>query len=234
MTEPPDPERDAQQPPPYWQQQYPPAQPSPGQPSSGQPGQPGALPPEPNFPPEPASPPSEPARGSISRQEPGVTRPRPPTVAEARARDKARRQAAEAEQQRVVAAERKRKRNRRLMGGAAVVGVVALVAVGYKALSGPERVSAQCIIDENGEQKIVDDDYCSRGTPGSNGIFILGGHQYRYYYGGSGTVGQRPSGGSTVQPKGTTAVTKSGSSITRGGLGSSSSGGKSSGGSGGS
>ncbi|QXQ15886.1 hypothetical protein [Skermania piniformis] len=161
----------------------------------------------------------------MRRQEPGVTQPRPPTVAEARARDKARRHAAEAQQAEEAAAARRRTRNRRLMGGAAVVGVVALVAVGYRALSSSnDDVTAHCIIDENGVQQVVDDDYCARGTPGVGGIFILGGHQYRYYYGGTGTVGQAPRGGTTVLPKGATVTTKSGSTIQRGGLGSKSGG----------
>mgnify|MGYP006876023644 CR=1 FL=1 len=173
----------------------------------------------------------------MRRQERGVTQPRPPSVAEARAREKAERQQREAQQLAQQTAERKRKRNRRLIGGAAVVGVVGVVAgLGYWALSGDD-VTAQCVQEDvNGQPVIVDDDYCdesgsrftSSGGHVSNGFFIYSGHQYRYYYGSKGSVGQRPSGGTTVKPKGATIKTKSGTTIQRGGLGSKS-GGKSSG-----
>ena len=168
-----------------------------------------------------------PARGTIRAQEPGVTRPRPPTVAEARARDKARmaREAADrfaAEQ--AANAERKRSQNRKtLMGAVAVVGVVGVVALGYQAFKSGPDVTASCV-DEN--SVVVPDDYCGRGTPGVGGIFIFAGSPYRYYYGGSpGGVGTRASGGTLTQPSGTTAKTKSGSSISRGGFGSSNAGG---------
>ncbi|MBD0323618.1 MAG: hypothetical protein ICV72_09560 [Aldersonia sp.] len=147
-----------------------------------------------------------------------MTQPRPPTVAEARAREQARRRNAELEQMQRAAAEKRRKRNRRLIGGAAVVGVVALVAVGYNVLSGNDTVTARCVVDENGQEVVVEDRYCS-GSPGMNGIFIVGGSQYRYYYGGAGTVGQTATGGSTVKPKGAEIKSTSGSTIERGGLG---------------
>lgn len=186
---------------------------------------------------DPAAKPSEPsaASGSIARQEPGVTQPRPPTVAEARARDKARRRAAEAEQAKKEAAEGKRRgRKRVLMGGAAVAGVAALVAGSYgvyRAVSGPrpQSVTARCILDGKGQQRVVEDRYCRDGRSGPNGIFLLGGQQYRYYYGGNSAVGQVPAGGSTVMPKGAEVKTKSGTVIQRGGLGSKSGSGKSGG-----
>jgi hypothetical protein len=163
-------------------------------------------------------------RGTIRSQEPGVTRPRPPTVAEARARDKARmaREVAErfaAEQ--AANAERRRAQNRKtLQGAVVVVGVVAAVALGYQVFKGNRDVTASCV-DEN--SVVVPDNYCASGTPGAGGIFIWAGSPYRYYYGGSsGGVGTRATGGTLTQPSRTTARTKSGSTISRGGFGSSS------------
>jgi hypothetical protein len=71
---------------------------------------------------------------------------------------------------------------------------------------------------EDGREVVVEDRYCS-GSSGMNGIFIVGGSQYRYYYGGSGTIGQTASGGSTVKPKGAEIKTSSGTTVQRGGLG---------------
>jgi hypothetical protein len=104
-----------------------------------------------------------------------------------------------------------------------VVGVVA--ALGYWALS-PRTTTAQCVQeDATGGPIIVPDSYCRDGSHstshgGSGGVFIYSGHQYRYYYGSTGTVGARPSGGTTIAPKGTTVKTSSGTTIQRGGLGS--------------
>lgn len=172
----------------------------------------------------------------MQRQEPGVTQPRPPTVAEARARDKARRQAAErARAEAAAAAAKRRTRNRVLIGGVAVVGVAGLVGGGYlayRALSAPE-VTAYCVKTENGEEVVVEDRYCTPGQSGfvdGNGgtgslIILGGGPQYRYYYGGNNTVGKPPVGGTTIKPKGADITTKSGTTIQRGGLGSKSTGG---------
>jgi hypothetical protein len=52
-----------------------------------------------------------------------------------------------------------------------------------------------------------------------NGFFFWGGHSYRYYYGSSGSIGQRPIGGSTSIPPGAHVSTKSGTTIQRGGIG---------------
>ena len=161
--------------------------------------------------------------GSMRFQDPATSRPRPPTVGETRAREKAERERKAAERARFEANLKRHQRNRRLLGGAAVVGVVGVVAgLGYWALS-PRTVNAQCVQeDSSGGPIIVPDSYCS-GTSngGSSGFFFYsGGHQYRYYYGSSGTVGSRPSGGTTVAPKDTTVKTSSGSTIQRGGLGS--------------
>lgn len=105
-----------------------------------------------------------------------------------------------------------------MIGGGAVVGVVGVVALGYYALKSDE-VTAQCTRIQNGEEIVVEDRYCS-GSPNSSGIFILAGSQYRYYYGGTGSIGQRPSGGTTVAPKGAKITTKTGTTVQRGGLGS--------------
>ncbi|MGV9662216.1 hypothetical protein [Nocardia niigatensis] len=200
-------------------------------------------------PPEPALPaPVEDAprrRGSITNQEAGITQPRPPTVAEARAREKARRRAEAQERAEAEAAEAKqRKKKRLLIGGAAVVGIAALVGGGYlvaSAWNGPE-VTAYCTVVANkgetvptgagqsvtatqdNQEIVVPDNYCSDATDhGDSGVhpgfFLLAGHSYRYYYGGSGTIGHAPTGGSTTAPTGSTVKTKSGSTIQRGGLG---------------
>ncbi|MGQ4614669.1 hypothetical protein [Nocardia sp. R7R-8] len=183
----------------------------------------------------PAAPP--PRRGSIQRQEAGVTQPRPPTVAEARARDKARKRAEEAQHAAAAAEEaKKRTRKRVMIGGVAIVGVAALVGGGYlayRALAAPDRVTAQCVKTDNGQEIVVDDSYCGDGRPGfisdtglNPGLIILGGGpQYRYYYGGTGTIGTPPTGGTTIKPKGAEIKTKSGTTIQRGGLGSKSTGG---------
>jgi hypothetical protein len=178
-----------------------------------EPGPPGGEQPAAGRPEPPAT-----RRGKIGRQEPGVTQPRQPSVGEVRARQQARKKQAEFERIQREQAARRKKRNRRLIGGAAVVGVVALVAVGYKVLSSHENVTARCVVMEDGREVVVEDRYCS-GSPGMNGIFIVGGSQYRYYYGGTGTIGQAPTGGSTVKPKGAEIKTSSGTTVQRGGLG---------------
>lgn len=182
-----------------------------------------------------------PRQGSIERQEPGVTQPRPPTVAEARARDKARKRAEEAHRAATAAADAKRRtRNRVLIGGVAIVGVAGLVGGGYlayRALSAPDKVTASCVrIDENGQEIVVEDQYCRPGQTGfvdndnshphAGGVILLGGWpQYRYYYGGSTAVGKPPTGAVTVRPKGAEIKTKTGTTVQRGGLGSKSTGG---------
>lgn len=180
-----------------------------------------------------------PPQGRIERQEPGVTQPRPPTVAEARARDKARKRAEEAEHAAVVAlADRERKRKRVLIGGAAIVGVAAVIGAGYLACQAAEPdVTAYCTTDDNGQQTVVDDNDCVRAQnyatstgayhSGLPAVFFFNGHQYRYYYGGTNTVGRAPVGGSFSAPSNAHVSTKSGTVI-RGGLGSKS-GGKSGG-----
>ena len=182
--------------------------------------------PEPSVSPRPSeevgAAPSEPVSGgSVRFQDPATTRPRPPTVGETRAREKAERKRKELEKARVEAELKRYQRNQRLKGGAAVVGVVGVVAaLGYWALS-PRTVNAQCVQeDSTGGPIIVPDSYCTGHGGGTGGLFIYSGHQYRYYYGSTGTVGARPSGGTTIAPKGTTIKTSSGTTIQRGGLGS--------------
>ncbi|MFI9409596.1 hypothetical protein [Nocardia gamkensis] len=200
---------------------------------------PASVPPgSPSGPAEQQPPVEHPPRpGSIQRQEAGVTQPRPPTVAELRARDKARKRAEEAQRAAAATEEaKKRTRKRVMIGGAAIVGVAALVGGGYltyRALTAPDRVTAHCVKVENGQEIVVDDSHCGDGRPGfigdtgvGPGLIILGGGpQYRYYYGGTGTVGRPPTGGTTIKPKGAEIKTKSGTTIQRGGLGSKSTGG---------
>jgi hypothetical protein len=162
-----------------------------------------------------------PPSGSIRFQDPATTRPRPLTVGETRAREKAERARKEFERARFEANVKRYHRNQRLKGGVAVVGVVGVVAaLGYWALS-PRTVTAQCVQEDGaGGPIIVPDSHCAGHTGDSSGLFIYSGHQYRYYYGSSGTIGARPSGGTTVAPKGDTVKTSSGTTIQRGGLGS--------------
>ena len=158
--------------------------------------------------------------GSVEYQDAATTKPRPPTPAELRARDKFAKKQREIEEARLAAEAKRRKRNRRLIGTGAAVGVVGVVAgLGYWALSAP-TVTAQCVRDDpNGQPVIVPDSDCTGHPAGLNGFFFYGGHQYRYYYGSSGSIGQRPTGGTTTAPKGATITTKSGTTIQRGGLG---------------
>jgi len=158
--------------------------------------------------------------GSMRFQDPATTRPRPPTLGEARAREKAEREHKAAERAQFEANVKRYHRNRKLKGGAAIVGVVGVVAaLGYWALS-PRTVNAQCVQEDgSGGPIIVPDNYCTGHSGGTGGLFIYSGHQYRYYYGSSGGVGARPVGGTTVMPKDTTVKTSSGTTIQRGGLG---------------
>jgi hypothetical protein len=163
--------------------------------------------------------------GSMQFQDAATTKPRPPTPAELRARDKYAKKQEALEKARLEAEEKRHHQRRVLMGAAAAVGVVGVVAgLGYWMFSAP-NVTAQCVQDDSsGQPVVVPDSYCTGHTEGLNGFFFFGGHQYRYYYGSSGSVGSRPSGGTTVAPKGANITTKSGSTISRGGLGGSSSG----------
>jgi len=164
-----------------------------------------------------------PRRGQVRYQDPATAHPRPPSLAEQRARQVADRKAEEVELAETAAAERKRKLRRRLLIGSGVtVGVVAIVSIWYAA-SRPKEVTAYCVADDD---VVNDDSYCDEqyvsGSGGyhSGGFFFIGGRQYHYYYGGNPTpLGQRVSGGSTVLPQGKAVTTRSGKSIQRGGFG---------------
>lgn len=128
--------------------------------------------------------------GSISFQEPGITVPRPPTLAESRARY----QAEQAEQQRSaeeVVAKEKRKRSRKLIGGIAVVGIVGVVALAY--ISSPGQ---QCY-DES-TREVVSDSYCTNSYHSNDGVYVYhgGGWFGPLIYGGMlGSFGRGPSSG---------------------------------------
>ncbi|MEU4739291.1 hypothetical protein AB0G02_02350 [Actinosynnema sp. NPDC023658] len=181
----------------------------------------GASPP-PYVPPTPQEPPATGGRGQIRSQEAGRTKPRPPTLAEQRARAAAIEQ--QREQQLAVEAEearRRKVRKRLFVGGGVAVGVVGVVAIWY-AVSSPDDVEAQCTRDD----VVVDDQYCdesyasSHGGYSSGGFIYIGGSSYRYHYGGSSVpVGSKVTGGTYTMPKGANISTKSGTVVQRGGFG---------------
>ncbi|MFC0070821.1 cell envelope integrity protein TolA [Umezawaea endophytica] len=207
-----------------------------GGPSSGAPAG-GSTPPP--YVPAAEQPPQQPSnpRGRI-RQQDGSTKPRPPSLAEQRAREQAQRDLVAADQAREAEYARKKKvRKRLLIGGGVTVGVVALVAIGYAALS-PDDVTATCTTSD--DVVVADDNNCDENYARSHGGYSSGGFiympivgggysQYRYNYGGTGVVGQKISGGTTVKPPKASISTRSGTSIQRGGFGVSSGGSKSGG-----
>lgn len=211
-----------------------------GWPAGGQATPPSGSPPP--YVPPPVQPPSQPPpgsqRGQIRSQEAGSTKPRPPTLAEQRARLQAEHQQREMALAAEAAVARKaKKRKHLLIGGGVTVGVVALVAIGYAALK-PDNVTATCTTTDDvvvADDQNCDEDYArAHGGYSSGGIIFLpivgGGHsQYRYNYGGTGSVGQKISGGSTVAPPKANITTRSGSTVQRGGFGVSSGGSKSGG-----
>lgn len=185
--------------------------------------------PAPAEPREPEAPAEEKRAGRIREQDPETAVPREPTLAERRAREVAERRAEEAEEQRRAEEEKRRKSRKRIMiGGGAVAGVAALIAIGYAA-SGPDEVEALCTDDQG---VIAPEENCvqpaAAGTTPTGGyygggffpIFIGGGgRQYHYTYGGQGQVGQPVRGGTTVAPSNATVKTQSGRTISRGGFG---------------
>lgn len=198
-------------------------QPPQGQPHQYQPppqGPPQQYQPPPQGPPFQGPPPQgpPPQTGTIRYQEPNTTRPRPPSVAEQRARQQAMARQFETDQQ----AERRAKTRRRvLLGTGVTVGVVALIAGWYVvavADDDDDEVVARCVDQNN---VVVDEDFCdeSRGRVGPGGFIFIGGNSYRYYYGGTGAPGTRAVGGTTVRPSGTNISTPSGKPIQRGGFG---------------
>ncbi|HVV23250.1 MAG TPA: hypothetical protein VHF06_27705, partial [Pseudonocardiaceae bacterium] len=141
--------------------------------------------------------PAEPAgsggpHGTMRFQDRETTSPRPPTLAEQRARMQAENALAE---QRAAAEARALQRRRVMIGGGVTVGVVAVVGAWYL-LASPKTVTAQCTVASGAQtDTIVNDQYCdesyvtSHGGHISNGFIFLplpgGGYQqYHYYYGG--------------------------------------------------
>jgi hypothetical protein len=168
------------------------------------------------------------------------TTPREPTLAERKAREQAEKRRAEEERLAEAEDARKTKVRKRVMVGAGVtVGLAAVVGIGYLISTGDDE-TARCT-DEDGV--VVDDANCVTPVAGTSGnysgghyggygypVFIGGGgRQYHYTYGGSGELGQRVSGGTTVVPKSSTKVKTytSGRTISGGSKSGSSSGGSS-------
>ena len=164
--------------------------------------------------------------GRIRYQDPDTAQPKPLSVAEQRARQRAADEEAAREQAEEEAAQRKRKIRKRVMiGGGVTVGVAALVAA-YYAMK-PDDVTAHCT-DQNGT--VQDDRYCDAGYAsghngylGSGGLIFLpipGGGLRSYHYTYGGTVsGGHVSGGTLTAPGGANIKTDSGKTIQRGGFG---------------
>lgn len=166
----------------------------------------------------------EPPRGSMRFQDPDSAKPRPPTLAEQRAR-----QAALAEErQRELEVERRSEARRKVMIGAGVtIGLVGVIAAYYVAAT-PDEVTAVCT-DADGSV-VENENYCDESYVTSQGghigpggfLFLpigLGGGSYRYNYGGTGTVGSTVSGGTYTKPANAQITTRSGKTVQRGGFG---------------
>ncbi|TDQ05021.1 hypothetical protein [Labedaea rhizosphaerae] len=176
--------------------------------------------------PEPEA--EQPKRGSVRFQDPATTTPREPTLAEQRARQRARkRESDEARAARLEAEDKARTRRRIFIGSGVTVGLVAMVAVWVVAMQ-PDEVSATCVDDSghvapgsNSGDDYCDEDYVrSHGGYYSGGFYYIGGHSYRYNYGGSVGSGGYVSGGSYTKPSSNTKVTThSGKTVQRGGFG---------------
>ncbi|PXY37584.1 hypothetical protein [Prauserella flavalba] len=177
-----------------------------------------------------------PRRGSMRFQDAESTKPREPTLAEQRARRKAiaeeEQRRAEAEQARAEADRKAETRRKVLIGSGVTVGLVGLVA-GWYLVAAPEQVTAVCTTDDG--TIVENDDYCDEDYVTSHGGYYSGGfmflplpgggyQQYRYNYGGTGTVGGTVSGGSYTKPANADISTKSGKTVQRGGFGISSGG----------
>ena len=175
-----------------------------------------------------------PKRGTMRFQDENTT-PREPTLAERRARQQAEQAEREAEIQAEADAEaeveRRRRRKRVMIGAGVTVGIAAVVA-GLIIASQSDDVTARCTSNNAADNgTVVQDQYCDEDYVTAhhgfiqNGIIFLpipggsGYNQYHYYYGGSGNIGQRVSGGSYTQPSSGTIKTNSGSTVSRGGLG---------------
>jgi hypothetical protein len=171
-------------------------------------------------------PPEPPKRGSMRFQD-SNTRPKEPSLAEQRARQQALAQEERDEELARQADAKAATRRKILIGSGVTVGLVGLVATFYS-VAKTENVTAVCT-DSNGV--VQNDDYCdesyvtSHHGYSSGGFWFIpipgGGYQsYRYNYGGTGTIGQRVSGGSYDAPSSRANVTThSGKSVQRGGFG---------------
>jgi hypothetical protein len=162
-------------------------------------------------------------RGDVRYQDPATTKPRPPTLGEQLARQRAEDEQRERELAQRQEAERKSRIRRRVMIGSGVaVGLVAVVAVGY-AVASPPQVTAHCVGADNNvavPDQNCDETYASQhGGYLSGGMFIFAGHSYRYYYGGSGQIGQTVTGGTFQAPPNAHISTPSGKTVQRGGFG---------------
>lgn len=169
--------------------------------------------------------------GTLRFQQRGSTTPRPPTLAEQRFRQEAEEETEreQAEAQAVVAG-RARRRRRVMIGGGVTVGVVAVIGAWYL-LASPQDVTAQCTVAAGSEtDTIVTDQNCDPAYATAHGGYVnngfvflpIGGgryQQYHYYYGGSGTIGQRATGGSFTAPDNANVHTPSGKTVQRGGFG---------------
>jgi hypothetical protein len=118
-----------------------------------------------------------------------------------------------------------------MIGAGVTVGVAALVG-GWYLLASPSTVSAQCAVAGTGTDAntIVTDQNCDPDYANTHGGYVTNGfvflplpgggyRQYHYYYGGTGTIGQRAAGGSFTAPSNATVRTPSGKTIQRGGFG---------------
>lgn len=166
-----------------------------------------------------------PRRGRMSFQDPETTVPREPTLAERRARELEDRRKQEAEEAWWDEQQKQAKRRKRmLIGGGVGIGLVAVIALAYAASGDDKTTTARCV--DQSTNVVVSDNNCTQpvantthyGGGGFYPIFIgNGGRQYHYTYGGSGTVGQVETGGTTVPPRTGSVRTSSGSTVNVGG-----------------
>ncbi len=172
----------------------------------------------------------EPPRGSMRFQDAENTAPRQPSLAEQRARRQAEAERQQREIEQAEAAGKAESRRRLLIGSGVAAGLVGFIA-GFYVVAVPEEVTAHCV-DENGT--IVDDDYCDDDYASNHGgyyhsssniVFLPspgGGddyRQYRYNYGGTGSIGDTVRGGSFSRPSNAEIKTNSGRTVQRGGFG---------------
>ncbi len=179
------------------------------------------------------------ARGTIRYQDAESTSPRPPTLAEQRARERAEQQRQEQEAE---AARRMKRRRRVMIGGGATIGVVALLATIYATASESDTYTASCVATDpdNGQVIHEPDAYCDENYVRTHGGYYDSAHQmwlmpflfsngrfgrpvqYRYSYSSGDAVpgiGQTISHPNYTSPSSGTVKTSSGQTISRGGFG---------------